>query len=140
MPTASREMLEETGISSDDLVSLAPPFYVRKDAHVYVLYVASVRSTRNVSPSPSRELTRFKHFKSFADTFGSELGHGDIAHRRAIEPSFLTIAAEVYRAISMRAQAAANASSRRDSDDSAPAVMSSEHQSATDASSNAASP
>ena len=85
--TASREMLEETGISSDDLVSLAPPFYVRKDAHVYVLYVVSVRSTRNVSPSPSRKLTRFKHFKSFADAFGSELSHGDIAHRRDIEPA-----------------------------------------------------
>ena len=133
-------MLEESGISSDDLVLLAPPFYVRKDTHVYVLYVASVRATRNVSPSPSRELTRFKHFKSFADAFSSELSHGDIAHRRGIEPAFLTIAAGVCRAISMRAQAATNASPRRDSDDSAPAVTSSEQQSTTDASLDATSP
>jgi 8-oxo-dGTP pyrophosphatase MutT (NUDIX family) len=126
--TASREMLEETGISSDDLVSLAPPFYVRKDAHVYVLHVATFRSTCNVSPTPSRELARFKHFKSFADNFDSELSGGDIVHRRDIEPAFLTVAAEVYRAISMRAQAAAGASPRRDSGDSASAIISSGQQ------------
>ena len=122
---ASREILEETGISSDDRASLAPPFSVRKDAHVYVLHVATFRSTCNVPPMPSRELARFKHFKSFADKFDSELSGGDIVHRRDIEPAFLTVAAEVYRAISMRAQAAAGASPRRDSGDSASAMISS---------------
>ena len=84
---ASREMLEETGISSDDLVSLAPPFYMRKDVHAHVLHVATCRPTRDVSPTPPRELTRFKHFKSSADVFGSELSRGDIVHRRDIEPA-----------------------------------------------------
>jgi hypothetical protein len=69
-----------------------------------------------------------KHFKSFADNFDSELSGGDIVHRRDIEPAFLTVAAEVYRAISMRAQAAAGASPRRDSGDSASAIISSGQQ------------
>ena len=55
----------------------------------------------------SRELTRFRHFTSFADAFRSELDDGEIIHRRDIEPEFLVIAADIYRAISMRAQAAA---------------------------------
>ena len=56
------------------------------------------------------------------DTFQSELVDGEIVHRRDIEPAFLTIAAEIYRAVSMRAQAAANVSPRLDPSDSTPAV------------------
>ena len=95
--TASRELLEETGIPSEHLVSLAPPFVMRKDSHVYVIHIAMVRSTHAASTFPmvtSRELTRFRHFTSFGDAFQSELDDGEIVHRRDIEPAFLVIAAD----------------------------------------------
>ena len=136
--TASREMLEETGIPSEHLVSLAPPFRMCKDDHTYVLHIATIRSTHRDSTFPmvtSQELTRFRHFTSFGDAFQSELGDGEIVHRRDIEPAFLQIAAEVYRAMSMRAQAAASVSPHLDPSDSAPVAASSEQRLATDASS-----
>ena len=114
--TASRELLEETGIPSEHLVSLAPPFFMRKDHHVYVLHIVMIRSTHASSAFPmvtSRELTRFRHFTSFNDAFHSELGDGELVHRRDIEPAFLVIAADIYRAISMRAQAAATTTAPR---------------------------
>jgi 8-oxo-dGTP pyrophosphatase MutT (NUDIX family) len=114
--TAARELLEETGIPAEHLVSLAPPFVMRKDIHIYVIHIAMVRSTHASSTFPmvtSRELTRFRHFTSFGDAFGSELGDNEMVHRRDIEPAFLQVAAEVYRAISMRAQAAPTTSSPR---------------------------
>ena len=114
--TASRELLEETGIPSIHLVSLAPPFAMRKDSHIYVIHIAMVRSTHASSTFPmvtSRELTHFRHFTSFGDAFHSELGDGEMVHRRDIEPAFLKVAAEVYRAVSMRAQAAATTISPR---------------------------
>ena len=114
--TASRELLEETGIPSEHLVSLAPPFAMRKDSHIYVIHIAMVRSTHASSTFPmvtSRELTHFRHFTSFGDAFHSELGDGEMVHRRDIEPAFLKVAAEVYRAVSMRAQAAATTISPR---------------------------
>ena len=89
--TASREMLEETGIPSGHLVSLAPPFYMRKGAHVYVLHIAMVRSIHGDSSFPmvtSCELTHFRHFTSFSGAFRSELNDGEIVHRRDIEPAF----------------------------------------------------
>jgi len=141
--TASRELLEETGIPSTHLVSLAPPFRVCKDDHIYVLHIATIRSTHSDSTFPmvtSRELTRFRHFTSFADTFQSELVNGEIVHRRDIEPAFLTIAAEIYRAVSMRAQAAANVPPRLDPSDSTPTVASTAQQPAAHASSDAANP
>ena len=141
--TASREMLEETGIPSEHLVSLAPPFRMRKDDHVYVLHIATIHSTHSDSTFPmvtSRELTRFRHFTSFGDAFRSELADGEIVHRRDIEPAFLEIAARIYRAISMRAQAAANVSPRLDPSDSTPAVASTAQQPAANASSDATSP
>ena len=104
--TASREMLEETSIPSEHLVSLAPSFYMRNDAHVYVLHIAIICSTLGDSPTPFRELTRFQHFTTFSGTFRSELNDDEIVHRRDIEPAFLKVAADVYRAISMRTQAA----------------------------------
>ena len=61
----------------------------------------------------SRELTHFRHFTSFSDAFCSELGDGEMVHRRDIEPAFLTVAAEVYRVVSMRAQTASTATSPR---------------------------
>ena len=99
--TASRELLEETGIPSEHLVSLAPPYVMRKDSHVYVIHIVMVRSIHASSTFPmvtSGELTRFRHFTSFKDAFQSE---------------FLVIAANIYRAISMRAQAAATTTSPR---------------------------
>ena len=114
--TASRELLEETGIPSVHLVSLAPPFSMRKDRHIYAIHIAMVRSTHASSTFPmvtSRELTHFRHFTSFGDAFHSELGDGEMVHRRDIEPAFLKVAAEVYRAVSMRAQAAATTISPR---------------------------
>lgn len=126
--TAARELEQETGILAEHLVSLAPPFTMRKDAHVYVLHIARVASRHNDSPTPSRELTRFKHFTSFGDAFRSELSDGEIVHRRDIQPEFLTIAAEVYRALLMRAQAAAaQLSQPPDSDSSAPSVPNTQH-------------
>lgn len=126
--TAARELEQETGILAEHLVSLAPPFTMRKDAHVYVLHIARVASRHNNSPTPSRELTRFKHFTSFGDAFRSELSNGEIVHRRDIQPEFLTIAAEVYRALLMRAQAAAaQLSQPPDSDSSAPSVPNTQH-------------
>ena len=79
---------------------------------VYVLYIAMIRcsATHGDSTFPmvtSLELARLRHFTPFADAIRSELGDGEMVHRRDIEPAFLKIAAEVYRAISMRAQAAA---------------------------------
>jgi len=106
--TASRELLEETGILSEHLVSLAPPFFMRKDHHVYVLHIAMIRPAHADPALPrvtSRELTHFRHFTSFGDAFRSELGDGEMIHRRDIEPAFLAIAADLYRAISMQAQA-----------------------------------
>ena len=114
--TASRELLEETGIPVAHLVSLAPPYVMRKDSHVYVIHIVMVRSTHASSTFPmvtSRELTHFRHFTSFKDAFSSELGDGEMIHRRDIEPEFLVIAANIYRAISMRAQASATATSPR---------------------------
>ena len=114
--TASREMLEETGIPSEHLVSLAPPFRMCKDDHTYVLHIATIRSTHRDSTFPmvtSQELTRFRHFTSFGDAFQSELGDGEIVHRRDIEPAFLAIAADIYRAISMQAQASPTSVSPR---------------------------
>ena len=114
--TAARELLEETGIPAEHLVSLAPPFVMRKDSHIYVIHIAMVRSTHASSTFPmvtSQELTRFRHFTSFGDAFCSELGDGEMIHRRDIEPAFLQVAAEVYRAVSMRAQAASTTSSPR---------------------------
>ena len=114
--TASRELLEETGIPSEHLVSLAPPFVMRKDSHIYAIHIVVVRSTHAGSTFPmvtSRELARFRHFTSFSDAFHSELGDGELMHRRDIEPAFLVIAADIYRAISMRAQAAATTTSPR---------------------------
>ena len=49
---------------AEHLVSLAPPFYMRKNAHVHVLHIARVRSLHSDSPTPSRELARCKHFTS----------------------------------------------------------------------------
>ena len=89
---------------------------MRKDHHVYVLHIAMVRSTHAASTFPmvtSRELTRFRHFSSFGYAFQSELGDDEIVHRRDIEPVFLKVAAEVYRAVLMRAQAAATTTSLR---------------------------
>ena len=89
---------------------------MRKDSHIYVIHIAMVRSTHAASTFPmvtSRELTRFRHFTSFGDAFRSELGDNEMVHRRDIEPAFLQVAAEVYRAISMRAQAAPTTTSPR---------------------------
>ena len=89
---------------------------MRKDNHIYVLHIAMVRSTHAISTFPmvtSQELNRFRHFTSFNDAFHSGLGDGELIHRRDIEPAFLTIAADVYRAVSMRAQAAATTTSPR---------------------------
>ena len=93
-----------------------PPFVMRKDSHIYVIHVAMVRSAHASSTFPmvtSRELTRFRHFTSFGDAFRSELGDDEMVHRRDIEPAFLQVAAEVYRAVSMRAQAASVTTSPR---------------------------
>ena len=114
--TASRELLEETGILSEHLVSLAPPFFMRKDHHVYVLHIAMIRPAHADPALPmvtSRELTHFRHFTSFGDAFRSELGDGEMIHRRDIEPAFLVIAADIYRAISMQAQASPTSVSPR---------------------------
>ena len=113
--TAARELLEETGLPAEHLVSLAPPFVMRKDSHIYVIHIAMVRSTHVSSTFPmvTRELTQFRHFTSFGDAFVSELGDGEMVHRRDIEPAFLKVAAQVYRAVSMRAQAASSATSPR---------------------------
>ena len=125
--TASREMLEETGIPSEHLASLAPPFHMRKDDHVYVLHIAMIRSTHEGSTFPmvtSQELTRFRHFTSFADAFRSELGKGEMAHHRDIEPAFLKTAAEVHRAISIRARAASTATLPRPDPGNSPSAVS----------------
>ena len=87
--TASRELLEKNGIPSEHLVSLAPPYVMHKDSHVYVIHIVMVRSTHARSTFPmvtSGELTRFRHFTSFKDAFHSELGDGELIHRRDIEP------------------------------------------------------
>ena len=70
--TAARELLEETGIPAEHLVSLAPPFVMRKDSHIYVIHIAMVRSTHASSTFPmvtSQELTRFRHFTSLVMLF-----------------------------------------------------------------------
>lgn len=101
--TAAREMQEETGLLSTMLETLAPPFWVRKDHHVYVLHLARIRPSTAAAPVISAELTRFKHFTSFGDKFASELEPGEMIHRRDLEPEFLVIAAEAFRALAMRA-------------------------------------
>ena len=141
--TASREMLEETGIPSERLVSLAPPFRKCKGDHVYVLHIATIHSTHSDSTFPmvtSRELTCFRHLTSFGGAFQSKLADGEIVYRRDIEPAFLEIAAKIYRAVSMRARAAANVSPRLDPSDSTLTVANTAQQPAADASSDATSP
>ena len=141
MSKASRELFEETGIPSEHLVSLAPPFFMRKHNHIYVLHIAMVRSTHAGSTFPmvtSRELTHFRHFTSFGDAFHSELGDDELVHRRGIEPAFLKVAAEVYRAVLARAQAAATTTSLRpasggSSVGSSSAVSSTDNSRASDA-------
>ena len=89
---------------------------MRKDHHVYVLHIAMIRSTYAHCTFPmvtSRELTHFRHLTSFGDAFHSQLGDDELVHRRGIEPAFLKVAAEVYRAVLMRAQAAATTTSLR---------------------------
>ena len=138
--TAARELLEETGIPAAHLVSLAPPFVMRKDSHIYVIHIATVRSTHASSTFPmvtSRELTHFRHFKSFGDAFCSELGDGEMVHRRDIEPAFLQVAAEVYRAISMRAQATPTTTLPRPASGGAPVGSSTAVSLTDDASANA---
>ena len=45
MQTATRELREETGIDASTVRILTPPYWVRKDHHIYVIHIARVADT-----------------------------------------------------------------------------------------------
>ena len=98
--TATREFEEETGSDASYLVSLASPYRVIKDNHVYVIHVAKLLP--GAPPHrPTDEILKYRHFVGFTSNFKGELVAPEIAHRRVLDPGFLALAAATYASLRM---------------------------------------
>ena len=98
--TATREFEEETGSDASYLVSLASPYRVVKDNHVYVIHIAKLLS--GAPPHrPTDEILKYRHFVGFTSNFKGELVAPEIAHRRVLDPGFLALAAATYASLRM---------------------------------------
>lgn len=101
--TAAREFEEEAGISASYLVSLAPPYRMVKDKHIYVIHIAKLL------PGAPRlrtnaEILAHKHFTGFSNKFADEIVAPSIVHRRVLDPEFLTTVGKVHTDLLKAAQ------------------------------------
>ena len=80
---------------------LAPPYWVRKDEHVYVIHVAHVAGT--VWPERSNELTIFTELKEFWSGFEGETNTA--VYRRVFGRPFLAAAGRIHAEIEHNARA-----------------------------------
>ena len=99
--TATRELREETGIDASTVRMLAPPYWMRKDEHVYVIHIARVADT--VWPGRSNELTIFTELKQFWSGFEGETNTA--VHRRVLDRPFLAAAGRIHTEIEHNARA-----------------------------------
>ena len=105
--TATRELREETGIDASTVRMLAPPYWMRKDEHVYVIHIARVADT--VWPGRSNELTIFTELKQFWSGFEGETNTA--VHRRVLDRPFLAAAGRIHTEIEHNARASQLAAS-----------------------------
>ena len=92
---------------------LAPPYWMRKDEHVYVIHIARVADT--VWPERSNELTIFTELKRFWSGFEGETNTA--VHRRVLDRPFLAAAGRIHTEIEHNAR-----TSRRTTPTAAPAT------------------
>ena len=111
--TAARELQEETGIDASTVRMLAPPYWMRKDEHVYVIHIARVADT--VWPERSNELTVFTELKQFWSGFEGETNTA--VHRRVLDRPFLAAAGRIHTEIERNGR-----TSRRTTPTAAPAT------------------
>lgn len=101
--TAAREFEEETGISANHLVSLAPPYRMVKDEHIYVIHIAKL-----LPEAPrlrtNAEILAHKHFTGFSNKFADEIVAPSIVHRRVLDPEFLTAVGNLHTDLLKAAQ------------------------------------
>ena len=93
--TATREFEEEAGISANSLVSLAPPYRMVKNEHIYVIHVAKLLPGAP-SPRTNNEILAHKHFTGFSNKFADEIVAPSIVHRRVLDPEFLAIVCKIH--------------------------------------------
>ena len=105
LQTATRELREETGIDASTVRMLAPPYWVRKDEHVYVIHIARVADT--VWPERSNELTIFTELKQFWGGFEGETNTA--VHRRVLDRPFLAAVGRIHAEIEHNARASQRA-------------------------------
>ena len=93
--TAAREFEEETGVSANYLVSLAPPYRMVKNEHIYVIHIMMVLP--GAPPLQTNlEILMHKHFVGFSNKFVDEVVAPSIVHRRVLDAEFLVIAAKAH--------------------------------------------
>jgi 8-oxo-dGTP pyrophosphatase MutT (NUDIX family) len=93
--TAAREFEEEAGISANLLVSLAPPYRMVKNEHIYVIHVAKLLP--GAPPlRTNNEILAHKHFTGFLNKFADEIVAPSIVHRRVLDPEFLAIVCKIH--------------------------------------------
>ena len=93
--TAAREFEEETGVSANYLVSLAPPYRMVKNEHIYVIHIMMVLP--EAPPLQTNlEILMHKHFVGFSNKFVDEVVAPSIVHRRVLDTEFLVIAAKAH--------------------------------------------
>ena len=93
--TAAREFEEETGVSANYLVSLAPPYRMVKNEHIYVIHIMMVLP--GAPPLQTNlEILVHKHFVGFSNKFVDEVVAPSIVHRRVLDTEFLVIAAKAH--------------------------------------------
>ena len=86
---------------------LAPPHWVRKDEHVYVIHIARVAGT--LWPERSKELTIFTELKRFLSGFEGETNSA--VHRRVLDRPFLAAAGCIHAEIDHNARASQRSTS-----------------------------
>ena len=93
--TAAREFEEEAGISANLLASLAPPYRMVKNEHIYVIHAAKLLP--GAPPlRTNNEILAHKHFTGFLNKFADEIVAPSIVHRRVLDPEFLAIVCKIH--------------------------------------------